>query len=111
MNTRNKIAKELTKIAASLTKSAAPKSVGGVLATGLQKVPVGFPVVMAFTDYHEVSPMADTLSGLTKKKVKSRELHNHYGEYIAIFYLIKDEAYKKMIQDVKKKFPANDDED
>lgn len=65
------------------------------------EVSVNLPVIMEFSDYHEIDYVTDYLKQIIKG-LKSRELEFRDGSYWGVFYLKKDERYKELCKEHKK---------
>lgn len=67
-----------------------------------KEVLVNLPIVLMFTDYHEIANFASNVNQIIhgKVKVKYNELGLLAGKYVAIFYLQRNDEF----QDLRSKF-------
>jgi len=59
---------------------------------------VNIPIILEFSDYHEINPLLDQLNIIFKKKLKVEELFSNNGIYYAIFYFKKDRYYNLLLK-------------
>jgi hypothetical protein len=57
------------------------------------------PIIMEFSDYHEINPTLDSLNEIFSKKLKAEELFHNGGGYYAIFFFKKDKEYKFLVKE------------
>ena len=60
------------------------------------QVTLNLPMIMEFRDYHDINFFCSQMNELViGKKIKAEEL-GCVGKYLAIFYIEKNDAYKKL---------------
>lgn len=63
------------------------------------KVPVNIPIILEFSDYHEIDYVGRYMGELFNRELQSEELSFRDGSYWAIFYFKKDKEYRVLVKE------------
>lgn len=65
-------------------------------------VRINLPILLGFSDYHEIDSFGDNISRIIPK-IKREELGSIGRKYWAIFYTARNKEYRKLIKDYEEK--------
>ena len=75
-----------------------------------KEVKVTIPVIMSFSDYHEIDYVLDHLNEIFGGKMKAEEL-GCMGDNEAIFFFKKDAEYRSLVKEWKARYKEEYDDE